>query len=391
MTDVAVAAGGAPWESEVLAQIDQASHLQLQRRCVDLAELLAVGRTGAVGLAVVATDLPGLDTDAVSRLVTGGVRVAAVGDHDRARALGIDLVVEPARLGVVDLSRPTPPPPPSRRTPLLVVWGPAGAPGRSTVALSVATATAAAGRRTALVDADTMGGSLAQSLGLLDDVSGIMAACRVANQGRADQVDEHLAAVEDRLHLLSGLPRGDMWPHVRSAALDGVVGRLRTTHDVVVADVGSCLEADGATRGRHQATLHLMEEADAIVVVGRADPVGLSRLVRGLADLQDVVGETEHQRIVVNQMRSSLGWSERDVADTLQRLSGRRPHAFLPWDGAGLDAAMMLGRTPRSVAPTSPFVRRVDLLVSGLVSGLGAGVDSDRETGFPVVASPAPQ
>lgn len=172
MTEVAVAAGGAGWEATALTQVEQAPHLHLHRRCVDLAELLAVARTGVVGLAVVGTDLAGLDAEAVAQLGAGGVRVAAVGDHAHARALGIDLVVEPDRLGVVDLTRSTPAPPPPSRTPLLVVWGPAGAPGRSTVALSVATAAAARGRRTALLDADTTGGSLAQCLGLLDDVRG---------------------------------------------------------------------------------------------------------------------------------------------------------------------------------------------------------------------------
>ena len=36
-------------------------------------------------------------------------------------------------------------------------------------------------------------------------------------------------------------------------------------------------------------TRHVLAAADAVLVVGRADPVGLSRLVRALHDLADLV------------------------------------------------------------------------------------------------------
>jgi len=111
-------------------------------------------------------------------------------------------------------------------------------------------------------------------------------------------------------------------------------------------------------------TQHVLSSADAVLVVGRADPVGLSRLVRALHDLSDAV-EVD-PAVVVNLMRPSLGWSEREVASTLTRLTGIERVAFVPADVPALDLAVMRGQLPRDVAPSSPFVAAVDDLAATL-------------------------
>lgn len=376
MTDVAIAAAGAAWEPQALAAIDRAPHLRLARRCVDVSELLAVVRTGAATVAVVAPSLPGLDVDVVRELTAAGATVAACGDDAAAAALGILRRPAPGQLDQVDWAEPVPVPgPPSPATDgqdrglgrTLVVWGPPGAPGRSTLAVALASTLAAAGHRTALVDADVAGGTLAQQLGVLDDLSGVLAACRAAGNGRVHEVDQHLVEVEPRLHLLSGIPRADLWPHLRVGAFGTVLDRLQHDHAHVVVDVGSGLDLDGAVgRSRHALTRHLLEQARDVVVVGRADPVGLSRLVRGLAELHEVVA-TPPSALVVNLTGLGPGWSEREVGETLRRLAGRAPDLFLPADPAAVQAALMHGRSPRATSPASPFVRQVDELVASLL------------------------
>jgi len=370
VSSVVVAAGGAAWESGVLREIEASRSMQLVRRCVDVAELLAVAPSAAASAAFVATELPGLDADAVFRLERAGVRVIGLGDDDRRRALGIDVRGEPGALeqAVADAGSPKDPETvdhlATART--IAVWGSSGAPGRSTVAASLAASLAQRHHDTVLVDADTYGGSIAQMLAMLDEVSGLMAACRAANQGRADEVTDHLLQVEPRLRLLSGVPRADMWPQVRPGALELVLQRLRTDADVVVADCASSLEPGegSAGAGRNQVTRHVLSTADAVLVVGRADPVGLSRLVRAVHDLSDVVDADPV--LVVNHMRPSLGWSEREVASTLTRLTGIEPVTFIPADVAALDLAVMRGQLPRAVAPSSAFVSAVDDLVASL-------------------------
>lgn len=369
--DVVIAAGGAAWESAALREVESSDALRLVRRCVDVADLLAVAHTGLAGAAIVAVDLPGLDADAVDLLERGGVRVAAV-DADPAlcEALGVTRVV---RLGALEVvARDGPASPAGRhedRAPVVAVWGPAGAPGRSAVALSLAAATAARGVDTVLVDADTQGGSLGQALSVLDDVSGIVAACRAANQGRPHEAVEQLLTIGPALRLLTGLPRADMWTQVRTGSFELVLAQLRARAALLVVDCGASLEPGGGTAAsaRNQTTLQVLDLADHLVVVGLPDPVGLARLVRGLHDLGELVpGRTP--TVVVNRMRGTLGWSEREVRATIHRLTGLEPMAYLPLDQAGLDLAMMSGRSPREAAPSSPFVARMEVVAGHVLS-----------------------
>ena len=155
--DIVLAAGGAPWEAAAIREIEGSAALRLVRRCVDVADLLAVAETDLAAAALVAADLPGLDADAVYRLEHAGVRVAAVeSDDGLCRALGIERTLRLGSLDVVARDAPAPRhAPEEHRAPLIAIWGPAGAPGRSTVALGLASAAAARGADTVLVDADT--------------------------------------------------------------------------------------------------------------------------------------------------------------------------------------------------------------------------------------------
>lgn len=368
--DVLVAAGGAAWEAGVVRDVEHADDLRLLRRCVDVPDLLAAARTTSAALALVAPDLPGLDVDVVGELTRAGVEVVVVGGagaRERADALAVTRVVEPSAVTAVAESAPSPSPQRSGGGRVWAVWGPTGAPGRTTVALALASGAAARGLGTVLVDADTYGGAVAQSAGILDDVSGLMAACRAATHGRTGEIDEHLLELEPRLRVLTGLPRPDLWPQLRPAALEAVLRHVSAGADVTVIDCGFCVEAADGARGRNRATEVALAAADEVVVVGRADPVGLSRLVRALHDLADATGRTDPV-VVVNQMRPGLGWREDEVRRTLARLTATEPRLFLPWDQASLDAAAMTGRTPRVAAPASPFVARVEQMVASLAS-----------------------
>ncbi|MDR7086237.1 MinD-like ATPase involved in chromosome partitioning or flagellar assembly [Aeromicrobium panaciterrae] len=368
--DVVLAAGGAPWETAAISEIEGSSNLRLVRRCVDVADLLALADTNVAGAALVHTELAGLDADSVHRLEHSGVRVAAVeADEERCNGLGIARRVS---LGALDLLIRDAASPVDRRADdrgsIVAVWGPAGAPGRSSVALGLAAAAAAKGVDTVLVDADTYGGSLAQMLAVLDDVSGLMAACRAANNGHPGQVDDHLLAIGPKLRLLTGLPRADMWPQVRPGALELVLRQLRMTAELVIVDCGFSLESAHGPVARNQATLQALEQADQVVAVGKADPVGLARLVRGVHDLADVRRGANPPTVVINMMRPTLGWKERDVDATLRRLTGLATASFLPFDQPALDSALMSGRSPRDTSPASPFVARIEVLAKQLVS-----------------------
>ena len=229
-----------------------------------------------------------------------------------------------------------------------MVWGPAGAPGRTTVATNLAAEVARRGAPAVLVDLDPYGGAVAQQLGILDEVSGLLSASRLAGAGTLEERFVTVCrGVGDHLAVVTGLPRADRWREVRGAHVERLLETARTWGDVVV-DTGFSLEEDpgsdfGGRPGRNTLTLAALDAADEVVVVGAADPVGLARLARALVELRER-GTGAPVRVVVNRMRASIGWSEKEIAGMVEGFSRVAGLHFLPDDRVVVDRALVTGR-----------------------------------------------
>jgi MinD-like ATPase involved in chromosome partitioning or flagellar assembly len=251
---------------------------------------------------------------------------------------------------------------PPDRARIVAVWGPTGAPGRTTVATTLAAEVAARGAEVLLIDADTYGGCIAQTLGLLDEAPGIAAACRAAEQGTLDlpALAGLAPQVVPGLRVLTGLPKAERWTEVRAAALARVLELSRSLVSLVVIDCGFCLEDDEelsydtVAPRRNEATLTSLADADTVIAVGGADPVALQRFVRGLQELGTV--PSPQPLPVVNRVRSAAVGSrpETRIAASLQRFAGLEAVRFVPDDPAALDAAGLAGRSLVEQAPESP-------------------------------------
>jgi MinD-like ATPase involved in chromosome partitioning or flagellar assembly len=381
---------GAPWESRALTGLNAHPGVVVLKRCVDVDDLLAAASAGQAHVAVLDAELAGLDAAVVDELTAYGVRpVAVAADVDAARAraghIGVRAVVaagqvdelaevvaagaEPTEPSVAAAHEAPPAPPPTMRGRVVAVWGPAGAPGRTTVAAALA---AELGRRrldTLLVDADPYGGAVAQQLGILDEVSGLLSAARLAaGGGLAERFATVQRDLDGRFRVLTGLPRADRWVEIRPGTLTQVIERARGEAQLVL-DTGFSIEespaADvGARPERNGLTIEALESADDILVVGSAEPVGLARMARAVAELHDRVA-APRVRLVVNRMRATLGWRETDVVDML---SGFGPHQgvhFLPDDQAAVDRAQVAGRSLVEMGD-SPLTRAVARLVDAM-------------------------
>ena len=244
---------------------------------------------------------------------------------------------------------------------IVVVWGTGGAPGRTTVAVSVAAELAAAGRSTVLVDADTHGACIGQVLALLDEAPGIAAACRASELGTLDlpALSRLAPQVGSSLRVLTGIPSPHRWPEVRSAALEHILDLCRGLAAHVVVDVGASIEDDEelsydtlAPR-RNAATLTALEHGDDLLVVGAADPIGLQRLVRAVQSVGTVPSPAP--RVVVNKVRASAVGSgpEARIGEVLNRFAGLADPYFVPFDPEALDGALLCGRTLVEHAPAT--------------------------------------
>ncbi|MGL5809752.1 MAG: hypothetical protein ACRCYQ_07410 [Nocardioides sp.] len=433
MRCVLVLAGGAEWESVALRALDRERDMVVLKRCVDVSDLMATATTGQADVAVVAMDVPGLDVAATDHLRTHRVRViavyplaAAAASAARARRIGISQHLDDSDLSrLADLCRAEDEPrgrdpagsaggaeavergpgpdlvPPNMVPPgrVVAVWGTGGGPGRTTVALGIAAELDRRGRRTTLIDADPWGGAVAHYLGVLDEVSGVLAGARLSASG---DLDSHLAAVQlsvtRQLSIVTGLPRPDRWTEVRAGAVEELCSAARAAGEVLV-DTGFSVEDDsgdcgphgfgprefrprefrpgdfgpsplGGRAGRNQMTLEALASADEVVVVGGPDPVRISRLARSLVAVSHVA-PAARLRVLINRMRPSLGWSERAIAAMVGEFAPGSPVHFLPDDTASTDRAVASGsllgdgplrralsRVTDEIYPDRPMARR---------------------------------
>jgi MinD-like ATPase involved in chromosome partitioning or flagellar assembly len=314
-----------------------------------------------------------------------GVRVLAVvaDDQQRRYATGIglyDLVDAAADWTQFEVAArselaPTAVPPESRGT-VVAVWGPAGSPGRTTLAVGIAAEIAAAGFTVALCDVDTHSASVAPVLGLMDEAPGFAAACRLAGadsltRSELERIGQRHDTSDGGFWVLTGIGQPSRWPELSGERVVATIAECRRWVDYVVLDTASSLENDEEISSdmfaprRNAATLAAIREADHIVAVASADPVGLSRFLRAYGDLADVA-VTLSITVVANKVRASaigLGPAGQ-VQQTLSRFGGIDTPVLVPWDLQATDAAVLTARTLPEAAPKSPTRLAVRRLVS---------------------------
>ncbi|HET7415292.1 MAG TPA: chromosome partitioning protein [Arthrobacter sp.] len=386
------------------------------RRCTELSEVVAACQTGIARAAIIADVAGELNSSLVERMNVAEVAVVALtaDESERTRLEAIGASCAPIEVSaeeladivasaVAALARSGPRPdsgistgyadPGASLSPansleeeevspegvpgeVMAVWGPAGAPGRTTVALNLAAESAAEGKSTILIDADTYGASVATSLGLLDESAGLAQACRLADQGflnpsELDRISSQVVIGGGRLRVLTGITRADRWPELRSSALAEVLELCRRSADYTIVDCGFCLEADEelsfdtqAPR-RNGATLRSLELADVVFAVGAADAVGVPRLIRALTELEGAVPSVS-PRVILNKVRpSAIGRSpRRQLREAWDRYGpGLDIGAYLPSDSAATDAALMAGSSLLESAPGSSLRTAIAALI----------------------------
>lgn len=347
-----------------------------------------------------------LSAELISACDRAGVRILALGGADSRLLgrLGLSAALRPEAAGweiaAALASETDTVPRPQSVLPhrVIAVWGPHGAPGRSTLAIQLAVELSRRGRRTALVDTDTVAPALALLLGLSDDAPGVAAACRRAERGALDSAEltrlaTTVATGGGDIEVLPGINRPSRWPELSSTRLRATLGACREWSEETVVDVAAAFDADEevtydlAGPRRHAATTASLNEADLIIAVASADPLGISRFVREHAELRRLTVPTPVV-VVVNQVRPGpLGIDARgQVRRTLERFAGITDVVFLPFDQRAADAALLHARPMTDVAPRSPFIAAVRRLASTLFPADAASATADSSRGSsPVV------
>ncbi|MDQ0725885.1 P-loop NTPase [Microbacterium sp. W4I20] len=371
-----------PRAGELVAELElegiAAVALDSPSECVPLlpgAEAIVLPATRAV-----------LTADLIAACDRAGVRILALGGTDSRLLARLGLAAAlPREAAGWELAAALATEPRSAREPrqahphrVTAIWGPHGAPGRSTVAVQLAVELCRTGRSTALVDADTVAPSLALQLGLSDDAPGMAAACRRAELGGLDAAElTRLAATTSssagELEVLAGINRPTRWPELSARRVSATLQACRGWVEETIVDVAAALDADDevshdlAGPRRHAATSAALREADTIIAVASADPLGISRFLRDHSELRRLVSATP-VTVVVNQTRPGpLGIDPRgQVRRTLETFAGITDVTFLPFDQRAADAALLHARPMADVTPRSPLVSAVRRLAEAM-------------------------
>lgn len=404
MIDVILAAGELPQEPDLVAAAT-ASGVRIVRRCVDAVDLLAAAAIDTDIVVVVSAGLPRLSADVTSRLgskrrIVGlaedpldataldglGVRtvmpVGAVAEDTWRSVRSAVLTLESSgrsdgaagvwttglwsEAGGTERSRPG-----DAAGAIIAVWGPMGAPGRTTVAIGLAEAIAADGRRVCLVDADTYAPSIGLTLGMVDDAGGLLRACRQADNGLLDSTSivASTRLIRGQWHVLTGLPSAERWAALSSSALDAVWQSARAAFDVTVVDIGFCVEDDESPAAwacrRNCAAVTALAAADHVVAVADASALGAARLVAAFPSLRSASGSPA----TVVRNRSDGRRAAADWDDALRACGLDASVHALPIDSKSLAACWSRGRSLGEGARRSPLRRSLNGLAKVLVSG----------------------
>jgi Flp pilus assembly CpaE family ATPase len=214
-----------------------------------------------------------------------------------------------------------------------------------------------------------------------------------------DGAQLHRVAEQYRLgaatfRVLTGISRTSRWPELSADRVRETLRVCREEADVVLVDVGFNLEADEeivtdlfAPR-RNAATLTALAEADVVVAVGAADPVGLARFLRGHAELIQLVPADRVHGVVTRVRSSAVGASpSSQIASALLRFGGIVEATLVPSDSAAFDAALLTARTLQEAAPRSPALAALRELADGVLPPAPAPIRSRARRRF---LGPAP-
>ncbi|APF39716.1 AAA family ATPase [Neomicrococcus aestuarii] len=396
------------------------SDVTVVRQCVDLPEAVSLADSGLIDATLLTGSWEDVDAELIDALIAAGTAVIAlVADADvsaRLRSLGVAIenpladpqsvadLIELQTMAASPRARSSFPSRPdnagrsarpshrsmpsaeqpgetedsqyddaaSARAEVVVVWGPQGAPGKTTIAVNFAAEAAAQGRRVALIDADTYGAAVASHLGLFDEAAGVGILCRLADEATpASRLMERalvrvsLAGVN--LLVATGLPRSSRWPEIRPQSLMRAIKELRHELDLIVVDVASPLEMDEdlsfdtTAPQRNAVAAELVKQADRVIAVGRSDAVGIPRMVKAVDEILTRTPEANLE-VYFNKVRAAAvgPTPETQIAESWERFGPKISiSGFLPFDGHAADTALLSGTALIESAPKSSLRKAI--------------------------------
>jgi MinD-like ATPase involved in chromosome partitioning or flagellar assembly len=238
---------------------------------------------------------------------------------------------------------------------LISVTSPHGSTGKTTIAINIALELAAEKYKVILIDADLAGPSVANYFCLSELPAGLAGALRIASQNRFDKFQLERLSVQVPKSSIVVLPgaMAELTVEPTEKILSAIKKVAKEAYDFVIVDLGSVPTT--AKIQEFNFTRAWIQQADQLVLVASADPVGIFRLLAIEASILEL---TTEPILVINRLRNSvIPQAKSEIKATLSKLGSIEVAAFLPDDPIQVDQAtrdgMAGGRSGRAGSLTS--------------------------------------
>ena len=326
-TEILLAIDDKNWELEMGRAISESALIKIARRCVDLSEVLTMIEVGTYQAVIISSELSGLDLEAISKIKNSGTLVIGVFNEsefekaDYMSALGFNSILSYSINNAEvylnnlifllnqNLQGEEDPNNNSKIPGLIVVWGTDGAPGRSSLAIDLASYLNKKFKSCLLIDADAQAPSLGMSLGISEEISGLSAALHLAQKGKLtdESFSDCLDLNRERISVLTGILRANRWIELRGSSFERVLEFASKKFLFQVVDTNATLpdemdtnypEFDSTHRFGHLVTL--FKKAEKIIFVVKATPLGIIRAAEVLGNQNFI--DTRQFTVIVNQI-----------------------------------------------------------------------------------------
>ena len=304
MIKAIVAVGKTEWEAQFVSGLSHPmTGIQVQRRCVDAVDVLAVAKVIAIDVVIISDHTLRVDQEFISELTKQKIRVIALTSKPNYfESLGalelisidpnnpltaistLSALLRTKRSKIEEVSNPI--------GELIFIGGFGGGTGKTRLALELANEFADLGKKTLLVDGDTYGPTICQLLNQAPTSLGILEICRKIERKsvNANLINKNSVAIKQNLHLIAGLIKNSRWVDLRASALREFWQLCLTEFDFVVVDAGPVLEPDpliaietGLPK-RNLVTTSALISSNKVVLTSRADAVSITRLIKGCTE-----------------------------------------------------------------------------------------------------------
>lgn len=233
-----------------------------------------------------------------------------------------------------------------------------GGSGATSLSVSIAAEFSARQKKVLMVDMDFFDPSLVVHFGIRDFPAGLVAASRLAYQGRLDYLSlEELCikvATNGSLRLLPGMTAPNRFKDLSPEALLKLLIELRALFEVIILDMGSIRPNHGLASDLQTA---LIGHADGAFTIFVAEPEGIAKLM----------WQEPKSALIANRYRPGVLGSNgrKQLKQTIAELSDQALIAILP-ETDDFDLAI------RGASPLRDLVRKSEYLsaVSELVDSL---------------------